>query len=289
MNPSAADFEKEILRRAGEVHAALANLLGEWSGGTDALGRLVESMSYSALGAGKRVRPVLALWVAEAMGAPAMKALPWAVAVEMIHTYSLIHDDLPCMDDDDERRGRPTNHIVFGEATALLAGDALLTEAFGHLAASYSGQGILCARLIECLVHAAGVRGMVGGQALDLAAEGKKVDLDQLQRIHRLKTGALIRAAAEGAAIAAGADEKLTRSVRAFGEGVGLAFQIADDILDAGQDGQDGRSYVNHFGLEETRIHLDRVSHETLKALETFPRPSPWLTALVEWNRTRSS
>lgn len=284
---SAAEFEKEISRRAEEVGAALEKALASLGRADDAIGRLVEAMSYSALGPGKRMRPALALWTAESFGAPAMRALPWAVAVEMIHTYSLIHDDLPCMDDDEERRGRPTNHVVFGESTALLAGDALLTEAFGHLASSYSGQGILCAHLIETLVQAAGVRGMVGGQALDLAAEEGDVSLVELERIHRLKTGALIRAAAEGAARVAGADENSLRDVRAFGEAIGLAFQIADDILDADQEGQDGRSYVTHFGLEKTREHLDRVSDDARAVLAKFPRPSPWLSALVEWNRRR--
>lgn len=286
--PGLAAFEQEITRRAEEVQEALRFFFHTWQTeqGT-AISRLLESMSYSALGGGKRFRPVLALWTAEALGGSHTETLPWALAVELIHTYSLIHDDLPCMDDDEERRGRPTNHVVYGESTALLAGDALLTEAFGLLARSYQGAQPSCGQLVGLLAHGAGVAGMVGGQALDLAAEGAAVDWEELQRIHRLKTGALIAISAEGAAICAKVSAQQVGQARAFGEVLGLAFQIADDLLDADEDGQEGRSYVSHFGVEGARQELDRVTLEAQALLRKFPKPHPWLQAMVEWNRQR--
>ena len=286
--PGIAAFEQEITRRAEEVQEGLRFFFHTWrtEQGT-AISRLLESMSYSALGGGKRFRPVLALWTAEALGGSHTDTLPWALAVELIHTYSLIHDDLPCMDDDEERRGRPTNHVVYGVSTALLAGDALLTEAFGLLARAYQGAQPSCGQLVGLLAHGAGVAGMVGGQALDLAAEGATVDWEELQRIHRLKTGALIAIAAEGAAICAKVSAQQVAQARAFGEVLGLAFQIADDLLDADEDGQEGRSYVSHFGVEGARQELDRVTLEAQSLLRKFPKPHPWLQAMVEWNRQR--
>lgn len=244
-------------------------------------------MAYSALGPGKRVRPVLALWTAEACGGRAGDVLPWASAIEMIHTYSLIHDDLPCMDDDDERRGRPTNHVVYGEPTALLAGDALLTEAFGQVADGYPENPALIGPLVSMLARAAGVRGMVGGQAVDLASVGEDIALEHLRRLHERKTGALIAAAVQGAALACGAPASARQAARRFGGALGLAFQIADDVLDAGEEGQKGRSYVDHLGLEGARAELDRVSALALAAVQDFPKSSPWLSEIIEWNRIR--
>lgn len=282
-------LETELHRRAAEVH----NYLDSWFASLqeergNAMGRLFESMAYSALGPGKRFRPVLALLAGESLKTPMMKTLPWAAAVEMIHTYSLIHDDLPCMDDDDERRGRPTNHRAFDEATALLAGDALLTEAFGLIGEAYSGLGTTAGKLVSVLAQAAGAQGMVGGQCLDLAAEkAGRLSLEELERIHELKTGRLIRAAVEGAALVAEAPAKVVSAFAQYGARLGLAFQIADDILDSTQDGQDGRSYVFHLGLEGTREALAAVSDEARVALNEIPQAHPALYALIDWNQNR--
>lgn len=249
--------------------------------------QLIESMSYSMMGGGKRFRPILALMVGEAFGTPTSRLLPWAVAVEMVHTYSLIHDDLPCMDDDDERRGRPTNHKVYGEAAALLAGDALLTEAFGLVAEAYEGN--LGGRLVALLARQAGVRGMVAGQVLDLAAEAKKSStLTELQQIHFLKTAAMIRAPIEGAAwISQASPEECLRLCR-FADDLGLAFQVADDLLDAQEEGQAGRSFVALQGLAGTRTSLQEISSRALEQLSALGQDLSPLRMMVESNLRRT-
>jgi geranylgeranyl diphosphate synthase type II len=193
--------------------------------------RLLEAMRYSLLSGGKRLRPVLALAFCRACGGDEMAALPFACALEMVHTYSLIHDDLPCMDDDDFRRGRPTSHKVFGEAMAVLAGDALLTAAFETML-SKKNVSLAPARAAEaaaCLAQAAGAYGMVGGQALDIGEE-KELSAEELRKMYALKTGALIRAAAEFGCIDAGADHKLRDAALVYAEKVGVAFLIRDDL-----------------------------------------------------------
>ena len=195
--------------------------------------RLAESMAYSLLDGGKRIRPVLCLGFAEALGPLLPCAYDAAMAVEMVHCYSLIHDDLPCMDDDDLRRGRPTNHKVFGEAMATLAGDALLTEAFAVLAGEEADEAELPvrARLCRELAQAAGALGMVGGQVLD-TDENRPAELDYLLSLHKKKTGALIKAACRMGVLAAHGNAKALEAAETYGEAVGLAFQIADDLLD---------------------------------------------------------
>lgn len=197
--------------------------------------RLVEAMRYSLFGGGKRIRPILLLAATEAVGGSVEEALPFACAVEMIHTYSLIHDDLPTMDDDTVRRGRPTNHVVFGEGLAILAGDALLTEAFRVMAASLRGGRAArpAVRAMREIAEAAGVRGMVGGQAADLEAEGSVPDLPTVEFIHVRKTGALILASVRAGAILGGARAAELRQLSRYGEFLGLAFQVADDVLDS--------------------------------------------------------
>ncbi|MEG1857575.1 MAG: polyprenyl synthetase family protein, partial [Pseudoflavonifractor sp.] len=194
---------------------------------------LYDAMLYSLLAGGKRIRPVMTLEVCRMCGGDVECALPFACAVEMVHTYSLIHDDLPCMDDDDLRRGRPTNHRVYGEATAVLAGDALLTAAFETIAehgTNLPAERVLCA--CACLGRAAGARGMVGGQVLDMAGEGRALASSEVEELQKLKTGALISAAAEMGCIIAGGDEAARKAVRSYAERLGLAFQIRDDMLD---------------------------------------------------------
>jgi len=260
--------------------------------------RVGEAMRYSLEAGGKRVRPVLCMLAAEALGAPAETALPCAMALEYIHTYSLIHDDLPAMDDDDLRRGKPTCHMAFGEGQAILAGDGLLTEAFSTLAGDEGlppERRILAVRL---LAEAAGWRGMVGGQSLDLEGEeltqgGGSYSLEHLQVIHRLKTGALLRAALELGGAAAGASTDQMTTLRESGEFLGLAFQIQDDILDAtstaeqmgkrvGKD--EGRGKITYpllLGLDGARKALQEATEQAVSRLDSLPNPR----SLVAWAR----
>jgi geranylgeranyl diphosphate synthase type II len=187
-------------------------------------------MRYTVFSGGKRLRPAVVLLLCEAFGGRARFALPAACAIELLHTYSLIHDDLPCMDDDDFRRGRPTCHRVFGEANAILAGDALHTVAFAALARSPRRESVPA--LVEVLAQAAGSRGMVGGQVDDLAAEGARPSLARVRSIHERKTAALLAASAECGAICAGAGARGRALARAYGRALGLAFQVVDDVLD---------------------------------------------------------
>ena len=197
--------------------------------------RLFEAMRYSLLAGGKRLRPILALAACEAVGGNFEAALGFGCAVEMIHTYSLIHDDLPCMDDDDLRRGRPTNHKVYGEAIATLAGDGLLTDAFMVLARSRVFARVSASALIDTvaeLAEAAGSAGMVGGQVIDLLGEGRELKLGELEYLHGKKTGALFVAAVCGGARLGGANETSIAALREYARKLGLAFQVADDLLD---------------------------------------------------------
>ena len=251
--------------------------------------RLGQAMRYSLLGGGKRLRPIVALAAGEAAGATARAVLPFACAIEMIHTYSLVHDDLPAMDDDDLRRGRPTCHKVYGEGLAILVGDALLTEAFGLMA---SARG--AARALEAVsevARAAGVAGMVGGQALDLAAEGTRATLATLRAIHARKTGALFRIAARTGGLVAGAAPAVLRRLTDYGEHLGLAFQIADDILDAaGGPEADGRTdrelrkatYPAVLGAAAARSHLVRSRDRALAALLPLGPAAEPLQALAD-------
>lgn len=275
----------------------------------DAIGKrspakLAEAMRYSLLDGGKRLRPVLCLAFADATarasnggGEPANDA---ACALECIHTYSLVHDDLPAMDDDDLRRGRPTNHKVYGEAMAILAGDALLTDAFSLLATGPVAEQAVRGRLASELALAAGAGGMVGGQVLDIA-EDRPAQLDYLVRLHRMKTGALIKAACRMGAIAGRGDEAAVNAAEIYGDAIGLAFQIADDILDVtasaevmgkptGADAAAGRhTFPAVVGLEPSKkMAADHVARaiDAVKLLE--PEPGP-LAALARYTVERSN
>jgi geranylgeranyl diphosphate synthase type II len=224
---------------------------------------LEEAMRYSLLAGGKRIRPVLALATADAIGAPADGVMPLAAALELIHTYSLIHDDLPAMDDDDLRRGRPTCHVKFGEDVAILAGDALYAEAFGHLLAAQQGDPARVLAAARELASATGVDGMVGGQYLDVA--GVSDTPEDLRRLHELKTGRLIGASVVCVLLLAGTAEAEVTAWRRFAGELGVLFQIVDDILDVtgtdeglgkpqGSDERHGkRTYVSEFGLDGAR------------------------------------
>lgn len=232
---------------------------------------LAEACIYPLQTGGKRMRPLLALAAAEAVGAVTPAVWAAAVAVELIHTYSLVHDDLPAMDDDDERRGRPTVHRAYDEATAILVGDALLTAAFEVLASV--DDPALGMALVRELAHASGHRGMIAGQALDVGMAGPVTTLDQLLAVHRCKTGALIRGAVRMGALAAGADSERLERLTTYGEAIGLAFQLADDVLDADEDaGEDGPpSYVKLLGLAETQQRAHTELARALAAVEDLP------------------
>lgn len=289
MSAEVSTFTEALTQQAQAVDLAMARTLNEWDDRYGkSVGGLVESIKYSLIGGGKRIRPVLAAWVAENFGTPVQKIIPWALAIEMIHTYSLIHDDLPCMDDDEERRGRPTNHVMFGESTALLAGDGLLTEAFHLLAREYASEPALGLKLVALLGHAAGVGGMVGGQYQDLNTADENATVPLLAELHARKTGALISAAVEGAALIAGLSANDSKNLKKYGEHLGLAFQIADDILDAESE-EAGKSYVPLLGLEETQNELQKVTREGFAVLDQMSRPCPRLREALQWNLERKS
>ena len=264
--------------------------------------KVFEAMRYSLFAGGKRVRPILAIASAEALGAKTAGLLPIAGALELIHTYSLIHDDLPAMDDDDLRRGRPTCHKVYGEAMAILAGDGLLNRAFEVLSDPRRLKSVTATRLLEItreISLASGVFGMVGGQVVDMESEGKDVDLPTLEYIHTHKTGALIRASVRTGAIYAKANEKRLKALTRYGERVGLAFQIADDILDivgsqeeigkdVGSDLKKGKkTFPSFYGLEESRRRAKEVSDQALAALKDFDRKADPLRELAKYIVTR--
>ena len=246
--------------------------------GSPAAAGLVEAMRYSLLAGGKRVRPVLALATARSLGAEPAELLPFAAAVELVHTYSLIHDDLPAMDDDELRRGRPTCHVAFGEDVAILAGDALYAEAFRLVLGEQEGPpGRRLAAGME-LADATGVNGMVGGQYIDVA-ETAGAGGDGLRELHSLKTGRLIAVAVEGACLLLGLEGEALAAYRRFARELGLLFQIVDDVLDvtesdetlgkpSGSDERHGkRTYVSEFGLEEARALAAGSRDEALAAL----------------------
>lgn len=254
-----------------------------------------EAMKYSLGIGGKRIRPVLLLEFCRVCGGDIQKALPFAAALEMIHTYSLIHDDLPCMDDDDMRRGMPSCHIKYGEEYALLAGDALLTRAFGVIAESeLAKENPVCAvNAVAALSELAGVNGMIGGQTVDLKNEGRRASIETLEIMDSLKTGALIVSAAKLGCLAAGADKAKTDAAVTFCEKIGHAFQIVDDILDVvgdekelgkpiGSDSESDKStYVSLLGLEKSREYADRLTKEAIAALEIFGDEAEFLRQLA--------
>ena len=249
---------------------------------------LGQAMRYAVLDGGKRLRPLLVLAASQAAGGNPQAALRAACAVELIHAYSLVHDDMPCMDNDVLRRGKPTVHVQFGQAQALLAGDALQALAFELLApADASVSGDVSARLCRLLARAAGYQGMAGGQAIDLASVGCALTQDQLQTMHRLKTGALLQASVLlGAACAASAPQQaVTTALADYGAALGLAFQVVDDMLDvtadsatlgktAGKDAaQDKPTYVSLLGLEPARQYAQALLDQALRALERSGLP----------------
>jgi geranylgeranyl diphosphate synthase type II len=284
-------LEEYLGRARRRVEEALERYLPEVVSDSSAAcpARLALAMRHSMLGGGKRLRPVLCIMAAEACGGEPDAALPAACALEMVHTYSLIHDDLPAMDDDDLRRGRPTCHKAFDEATAILAGDALLTLAFEVVACGIK-PAPAAVRCVRILAEAAGPRGMVGGQMADLQAEGRTEAAGrpadgtpaELEAIHRRKTGALLRAPLRMGAVIAEAPEPCVEALDRYGTAVGLAFQIVDDLLDVqgdeaklgkrvGKDSELGKwTYPRFLGVDGSRRRARQLAEEAIAALEPF-------------------
>lgn len=264
-------------------------------GNQPSLVRLREASAYSLMNGGKRFRPLLCLSLAEAFGVSPQRILPWSLAVELIHTYSLVHDDLPGMDNGDVRRGQPTSHKKYGESTAILVGDLLLTEAFRVLSEAYQTEPTTAVTLISILGRRAGSQGMIAGQALDLAIqEGRTSDSqlnsEYLLQMHGQKTGALIAAAGLGTALLCGVSETKRALVDSYSRHLGLAFQIADDLLDSLEGEIEKHSFPGVFGLEMTKSYLDQVSSlakENLKALGCSSESHPELFSFVEINISR--
>ena len=255
---------------------------------------LAASMEYSLTAGGKRLRPILLMAAADAVGAKGTDFIQVACGIEMIHTYSLIHDDLPAMDNDDYRRGKLTNHKVYGEAMAILAGDALLTQAFEVILRQPHVPAELLLQVVKEMSIAAGPNGMVGGQVIDMLSEGKRISMEELQKMHMGKTGALFRAAIRSGAIMAQAGEEQLEALTTYAECFGLAFQITDDILDVvgdetvigkpvGSDERNDKStYVTLTSLEEARrLAADTVA-QAVEALEVFGDKASFLKELVE-------
>lgn len=258
---------------------------------------LVRAVEYSLFSRGKRFRPLICALTAQALAVGTNRILPWAAAIECVHTYSLIHDDLPCMDNDDIRRGYATNHRVFGESTALLAGDALLTEAFLIISRSYSYIPEIAIQLTELIADVAGFSGMIAGQVEDLSMAGSasgagkdvKIEEDELVRMHDKKTGGLIQASALGVSIIARADTKTNNAIKNFGAHLGLAFQLADDLLDFDSQNLEPSGLPKHIGLEATKQRLKNVTQVALSEIESLGARAKGLSELIQYNFIRET
>ena len=270
------DYKNKLLSFAAEVEAALDEYLPQKE---NPQADIYRAMRYSLLGGGKRIRGVLTLVCSELCGGTKEKAMPFAAAIEMVHAYSLIHDDLPAMDNDDMRRGKPSNHIAFGEAMAILAGDGLLGEAM-NIILKHSDNSPEVWKAMKVLANAYGPEGMLGGQVVDMQSENKEISYDQLLYLQQHKTGALIKAACLMGGIIGGADEDMLEKLSVYAEKIGLAFQIKDDILDVestdeelgkntGSDSEQGKStFVSLCGLDSAKETVLRLSKE---AADLFP------------------
>jgi geranylgeranyl diphosphate synthase type II len=262
---------------------------------------IFEAMRYSLFAGGKRLRPILLMAAADSVGGKGSNYLNVACGLEMIHTYSLIHDDLPAMDDDDYRRGKLTSHKVFGEGMAILAGDALLTAAFTVMLAQPSVQGDLLVKVVREISSAAGAKGMIGGQVIDLSSEGKIIDIETLSYMHQAKTGALFKAAVRAGAQLARAKEWQVASLTEYAEQFGLAFQITDDILDitgtqekigkpVGSDVKNHKAtYVTLYSLDEARNMAQQAVNNALEALIQFGTEANILREMVRSLLTRDN
>ena len=287
------ELETYLKQRAALVERALADSVPASNGPA---ARLSEAMRYSLLDGGKRLRPILALASSEAVGGTIEDAIAFACAVEMIHTYSMVHDDLPCMDNDDLRHGKPTNHKVYGDALATLVGDALLTDAFGVLARALAARSpAMAAATIAELSEAAGSAGMVAGQVIDLLGEGRTMNLEQLEYLHSKKTGALFLASVRGGARLGGATPAQLESLTTYGRALGLCFQVVDDLLDveASTEQMGKRTQKDHaagkntypgiIGIEESRKLARDLERRAIGAIASLSNRAEPLRAIASF------
>lgn len=288
-----------VLQDAAAVHARLSELYPE---GTRTFKTLYDAQKYSLLAGGKRIRPVLVMETCRALGGNESVAVDFAAAVEMVHTYSLIHDDLPCMDDDDLRRGRPTNHKVYGEATAILAGDGLLTDAFGVILSNPTASAQAKANAALALSQGAGSFGMVQGQVIDMFGEQNELSLNELLELHKGKTGALIKAAVKLGCFAAELDatDPHIAALSTYADKIGLAFQVIDDVLDCtqsaetlgksvGSDQRDGKTtFMSFYSVEDAKEYAKQLTKEAIGALDNVPRTES-LVELAEYLMERNN
>jgi geranylgeranyl diphosphate synthase type II len=295
------DFVQQLEKMNKCVSDALDDYLGiEDSPGSD----IYKAMKYSLMAGGKRLRPILAIAVCDILGGNVNTVMPYACAIEMIHTYSLIHDDLPAMDNDDYRRGVPTNHKVFGEAMAILAGDALLNEAFELMLKSTAQSGDKLEQRVEAMriiAECSGANGMIRGQVIDLESEGRNISKETLEYMHRCKTGAMIKAPVLSSAVLCDADKEELLQLEMYAENIGLAFQIKDDIMDvnssleemgkvAGRDAACGKTtYVTLYGVDKANELLDETISEAVKALDLFGVKADFLKKLAVYIKDRSN
>lgn len=291
------DFNKrfveyvDLINEAADKYVSVNSFKNRESSG---LFGMLDAMAYSLKNGGKRIRPLLTLEFCRLCGGDYKKAIPFALGAEMIHTYSLIHDDLPCMDNDDMRRGKPSSHKVYGEANALLAGDALLTLAFETVLSADGVSAESKAKAGLELAKAAGCSGMIAGQVMDLANEGKSVPLEVIRETDRLKTGEMIRTSCVMGCIAADADEEKIKAAEIYSENIGLAFQIVDDILDVtsdaetlgkpvGSDNENEKStYVSLLGLEKSAEYAEKLTREAKGVLDIFGGEGDFLAQLAD-------
>lgn len=290
------DLKAYLGAKLPDVEAALDASLTSTDKNTD---KIIESMKYSLMAGGKRIRPILTIAACEMFGGTQEQAMPAAVSIEMIHTMSLIHDDLPAMDDDDLRRGKPTNHVIYGEDVAILAGDALLSTSFQHSAEELPKVGVSLEGTLDVVARlgaAVGALGLAGGQVMDLECEAKEgVSLEDLKWIHTYKTAALLKVCVTAGAICAGASKEQVAAMETYADCIGLAFQVADDILDvtastedlgktAGKDEDtDKTTYPKLMGLDGARAEARRLTDEALAALEPFGEKADPLRAIAEY------
>jgi geranylgeranyl diphosphate synthase type II len=288
------DLDSYLTSQKKRINRALESFLKT----SDKPDRILEAMTYSLMAKGKRIRSVLCVAAAEAAGGNPEDALPAACALEMVHTYSLIHDDLPAMDDDALRRGKPTCHMAFDEATAILTGDALLTLAFQTLASielSNAEQAAKWLRIIRLISYAAGYCGMIQGQMLDITSEGRQLTLAELKSLHRLKTGALIEASISSGAVLGGLNSNKISMFESYAQNIGLAFQVTDDILNVEGDPEimgkavgtdklrNKSTYPSLLGLKKSKDFAGKLVENALQALESFDQKAEPLRAIAKY------
>ncbi len=287
------NYKEMKLEKIGEIEAILEKALPAKEG-YQAL--IMEAMEYNLMAGGKRLRPMLMRETYELFGGQGKVVEPFMAALEMIHTYSLVHDDLPAMDNDDYRRGRKTTHVVYGEAMGVLTGDALLNYAFETAAAAFSlypEKSLEIGKAMQILAQKAGIYGMIGGQVVDVMSEGKAISKETLDFIHELKTGALIESAMMIGAVLAGAEEEDVKKVETIAKNIGIAFQIQDDILDVtstaevlgkpvlSDEKNEKTTYVTLVGLEQSKVLVEYISNEAISMLHSFDHKNEFLEMLL--------